>query len=430
MWPFLNNITTTCEQNYCTPASSICYTGSNLSCIGVNQNDTLSVALQKINAVMCEPISSAKIIEALGYTPANDANVLHTTGDETKNGSLTVNDTGNGVGVKGISVNGSGLYGESNSNTGVSGNSVSGLAGVFNTTTGTKIVSFLSNSIEQAYILATGLFKANKILVNTTTDNGIDVLQVNGTISATAASTSNQVVIKSQLDTKANDTNVVHLNGNETITGQKTFTTDLVVNSITIGRGSGSSFNNTAVGKNTLILNISGNNNTAIGENALDENTSGSGNVAIGTISLGKMDFGSNNIGIGFSALNNNIGGNNNIGIGRLTKTLSTNDFNSIVIGDSTIGLGSNTTVLGNIYTTSTAIYGNLLLGTTVDNGTDKLQVSGSINVSQYKISALNTAPATSTSNGTLGEIRITATHIYVCIATNTWVRTALTTWV
>lgn len=74
MWPFLNNITTTCEQNYCTPASSICYTGSNLSCIGVNQNDTLSVALQKINAVMCEPIPSVDIIEALGYTPENVAN--------------------------------------------------------------------------------------------------------------------------------------------------------------------------------------------------------------------------------------------------------------------------------------------------------------------------------------------------------------------
>jgi hypothetical protein len=45
------------------------------------------------------------------------------------------------------------------------------------------------------------------------------------------------------------------------------------------------------------------------------------------------------------------------------------------------------------------------------------------------KISALNTAPATATSTGTLGEIRITATFIYVCTATNTWVRAALATW-
>ena len=47
----------------------------------------------------------------------------------------------------------------------------------------------------------------------------------------------------------------------------------------------------------------------------------------------------------------------------------------------------------------------------------------------QYKISALNTAPASATATGTTGEIRITAGFIYVCTATNTWVRTALATW-
>jgi hypothetical protein len=46
-----------------------------------------------------------------------------------------------------------------------------------------------------------------------------------------------------------------------------------------------------------------------------------------------------------------------------------------------------------------------------------------------YLISALNTAPATATSPGALGEIRYTAGFIYVCIATNTWRRTALTSW-
>ena len=51
------------------------------------------------------------------------------------------------------------------------------------------------------------------------------------------------------------------------------------------------------------------------------------------------------------------------------------------------------------------------------------------ITASQYKLNALNTAPASATDTGALGEIRVTATHIYVCTATNTWVRTALTTW-
>lgn len=58
------------------------------------------------------------------------------------------------------------------------------------------------------------------------------------------------------------------------------------------------------------------------------------------------------------------------------------------------------------------------------------LSLDGSLLTSQYKISALNTAPASATATGTTGEIRITAGFIYICIATNTWVRAALTTWI
>jgi len=51
------------------------------------------------------------------------------------------------------------------------------------------------------------------------------------------------------------------------------------------------------------------------------------------------------------------------------------------------------------------------------------------ITSSQYKLSSLNTAPASATATGVLGEIRVTADYIYVCSATNIWVRTALVTW-
>lgn len=53
----------------------------------------------------------------------------------------------------------------------------------------------------------------------------------------------------------------------------------------------------------------------------------------------------------------------------------------------------------------------------------------GYVSGAKYYVSALNTAPSSATDTGTTGEIRVTATHIYVCTATNTWVRTALTTW-
>lgn len=58
-----------------------------------------------------------------------------------------------------------------------------------------------------------------------------------------------------------------------------------------------------------------------------------------------------------------------------------------------------------------------------------QVSAAGVATASQYKISALNTAPASATATGTLGEIRITSTYIYICTATNTWVRASLSTW-
>ncbi|MDD3150985.1 MAG: hypothetical protein PHV68_09135 [Candidatus Gastranaerophilales bacterium] len=63
------------------------------------------------------------------------------------------------------------------------------------------------------------------------------------------------------------------------------------------------------------------------------------------------------------------------------------------------------------------------------DNGVDALQVNGTIASTGYKLSALNTAPASASATGTLGEIRITADAVYICTATNTWKKVAIATW-
>jgi len=51
------------------------------------------------------------------------------------------------------------------------------------------------------------------------------------------------------------------------------------------------------------------------------------------------------------------------------------------------------------------------------------------VTASQFKLNALNAAPASATATGVLGEIRYDANYMYVCTATNTWKRSALTTW-
>ena len=57
------------------------------------------------------------------------------------------------------------------------------------------------------------------------------------------------------------------------------------------------------------------------------------------------------------------------------------------------------------------------------------LLVTGDVEASKYYISALNTAPANASSTGKLGEIRIDASFIYICTATDTWKRVAISTW-
>lgn len=53
---------------------------------------------------------------------------------------------------------------------------------------------------------------------------------------------------------------------------------------------------------------------------------------------------------------------------------------------------------------------------------------TGTTFTGQINLTALNTAPASATATGTLGEIKFTADHIYVCVATNTWKRVAIAT--
>ncbi len=54
---------------------------------------------------------------------------------------------------------------------------------------------------------------------------------------------------------------------------------------------------------------------------------------------------------------------------------------------------------------------------------------TSSITSTQFKLSALNTAPTTAAEACTTGEIRIATGYIYVCVATNSWQRSAMAAW-
>jgi hypothetical protein len=80
------------------------------------------------------------------------------------------------------------------------------------------------------------------------------------------------------------------------------------------------------------------------------------------------------------------------------------------------------------IYTIGSSGNVNIGRGNNFDSGY-KLDVLGTIQSSQFKLNSLNTAPASSSATGTVGEIRIDANYIYICVNTNTWKRSAITNW-
>lgn len=143
---------------------------------------------------------------------------------------------------------------------------------------------------------------------------------------------------------------------------------------------------NIATGSLALGINATGTFNVATGREALYANSIGNYNVAIGDATLGNITIGDNNTAIGSSAGYTISGGaindiaDNSIYLGANTKALSSGETNQIVIGYDATGIGSNTVTLGNDSIITTALKGNVGIGTTSPNAT--LTVVGNISAS------------------------------------------------
>lgn len=227
-----------------------------------------------------------------------------------------------------------------------------------------------------------------------------------------------------------------------------TSSTDLSVNGLRVGRGSGNISTNVALGNNALTSVTTSDFNVAIGQNALQYQSNGGSNMAIGGNSMQNATGGIGNSALGVGALNGLSTGNSNVSLGnssmffagnsndntsvgatslyRLVNsngntaigfdsgryvagggnlTTSTNSIfigkgskagadsqdNQIVIGYNSEGLGSNTSVFGNSSTLYSRMWGNFLVGTSTNNG-NAGRFAGKVDVNKLQ---LNTTPAT-----------------------------------
>lgn len=258
----------------------------------------------------------------------------------------------------------------------------------------------------------------------------------------------------------------------QTFAGAKTFSANISANGVVLGRlgttatnfvigssalnSSATSDYNTAVGDNTLTANTSGLKNVAIGYSTMNATTSGSYNVGVGHNALNLQTTGSYNTAIGHEALKSsttagsnvilgynagqtitsgsgnvyigtqagqyiasgtvaNTTGNNSTLIGYNTTPLADGDANEVVLAGysgsgKTVGLGSNSTLIGNSATTLTQLMGVVNIPnttTSTSSTTGALKVAGGAGIAGTMfvggdVDITSTSAATSTTTGSL----------------------------
>ena len=154
------------------------------------------------------------------------------------------------------------------------------------------------------------------------------------------------------------------------------------------------------------LLNVESS-NVRIGKNVVAIEDGLAGSVVIGNYAgdgLTPMGNSFSNVIIGVDAVSSPTQIQKSVIIGGNTNPAGNGEENEIVIGNKATGHGSNTATIGD----SKVI--ELYLG-------------------NNKIPQIVAVPSTATSSGQAGQIAYDSNFFYACVATNTWVRAALSSW-
>ncbi len=168
--------------------------------------------------------------------------------------------------------------------------------------------------------------------IGLTTSNPNEALTINGTLSLKEGSAPSASADFGKLYVKASDSKLYFMNDSSNEYNLSNPSLNMSLNDLTdaaglpgglsiyIGNGSGLNAAgyayNTAIGINSLKLNIQGMSNTALGAGALENNSNGGSNSAFGTSALYSNKRGQRNVAIGTQSLYNNSNGYYNTAIG------------------------------------------------------------------------------------------------------------------
>ena len=134
-----------------------------------------------------------------------------------------------------------------------------------------------------------------------------------------------------------NTNGILIVNGNTATNTTEKFqviSSDINVNSLTVGRGGSAVATNTAVGDSALLANTVGTNNTGLGVAALTANTGGTDNTAVGAGALSTNTFGSQTTAIGAAACQNQLSGGPNTAVGYAALASNSGGTNNVAVGD------------------------------------------------------------------------------------------------